>query len=147
MTSSSNSNSYGSIQLGGSERNVESLGALIAWLVINNLFESHLERSAGSSVTRVRLHDLTGPEFLTTILHGELKPSHLNSAGQQFIESYFVSGKYDTDYAQCDYAGENEWTRYAEVSPRITAAFRAHARPKSSIRSLGAKILKFPQRS
>ena len=138
---------YESIKLNGTGRNAESLGALIAWLVANNLLEPGLEQSAGSSVARVRMQDLTGPEFLTTVLHGEFKPEHLNEVGQGFVESYFLTGVYQTDYERCEYAGENEWLRFDELSPKISAAFREHNKPKTTLRSLGAKIIKFPVRS
>ncbi len=138
---------YESIYLSGEDRNVERLGTFVAWLVTNDLLEESLQRSAASSVARVRMQDLTGPEFLTTVLHGEFKPVHLKQHGQHFVEDYFVSGRYDADYETCEYAGENEWIRFDEVSPRITAAFRSFNQPKSAIRSLGAKILKFPVRS
>ncbi len=138
---------YESIYLSGEDRNVERLGTFVAWLVTNDLLEESLERSAASSVARVCMPDLTGPEFLTTVLHGDFKQVQLKQLGQDFVEAYFVSGQYDADYEVCEYVGENEWLRFDEVSPKITDAFRSFKKPKSTVRSLGAKIIQFPVRS
>ena len=133
---------YESMTLNGEGRNVERLGAFVAWLVANDLLNPVLVDSSGSSVARVRMQDLTGPDFLSTVLHGDLSPSHLNELGR----SYFVSGQYAADYAVCAYKGEDEWLRFDEISPKISAAFRQFNQPKSALRKIGAKILKFPSR-
>ncbi len=137
---------YESIRLGGDDRNAESLGAYVAWLVINHLLDDVLERSAGAGVTRVRLHDLTGAGFLTTVLHGELQSTHLNAAGRAFTEHYLVSGKYRAEYAGCGYRGEDEWLRFAEVSPLIARAFKQFREPAPPRGSRLAKIIQFPSR-
>ena len=137
---------YESIRLGGDERNVERLGVFVAWLVSNHLLDPVFEKTAGSAVARLRLQDLTGPEFLATVLHGELKPTHLNEVGRGFAEDYFVSGRFNADYCRSEYTGENEWLRYNEVSPSVTAAFRQYCAPKPRWKGLGAKILRFPSR-
>ena len=149
MTVSSKSENYASIQLGGVGRNVEYLGALVAWLVSNSLLEPAVERDAGAAAARVRMQDLDGPAFLTTVLHGELKPGHLTEAGQKFLDGYFVSGQYEADYNDCRYSGEDEWLRFDEVSPRISKAYREFSQPEpevraSVLRSVGAKVLQFP---
>ena len=79
------SETYESIFLSGLERNAERLGTFVAWLVTNDMLEVSLERSAASSVARVRMQDLTGPEFLTTVLHGDFKPAQLKQLGQDFV--------------------------------------------------------------
>jgi hypothetical protein len=135
---------YESIRLSGLERNVEYLGTFIAWLVSNKLLDADLERSAGSAAARVRMQDLTGPEFLTTVLHGEFKPSHLNEDGRGFVEYYFVTDKYESDYRLCGYSGEDEWLLYDVLAPQITRAFQAYSNPRSRLKQIGAKILKFP---
>lgn len=137
---------YESMTLNGEGRNVERLGAFVAWLVANDLLNPVLVDSSGSSVARVRMQDLTGPDFLSTVLHGDLSPSHLNELGRSFTNSYFVSGQYAADYAVCAYKGEDEWLRFDEISPKISAAFRQFNQPKSALRKIGAKILKFPSR-
>ena len=137
---------YEAIQLNGPERNVERLGAMVAWLVSNNLLSIPVERSSGSAAARVRMQDMTGPAFLTTVLHGELKAADINEVAQGFVASYLVTGRYNEDYDRCDYEGENEWLRYDEVSPLISEAYRQFRQPKT-IRSTVAKILKFPSRS
>jgi hypothetical protein len=138
------SETYESIMLNGPERNVEYLGIFVAWLVSNNLLAVEIEHSVASSTARVRMQDLTGPAFLTTVLHGELKPGHLSETGRKFSEYYFVSGKYRTDYDSCTVKGENDWFDYDEVSPKISAAFREFSAPKPKLVKMVAKILKFP---
>lgn len=136
--------SYASIELGGVRRNVEYLGTLVAWLVTNDMLAPSLTQAAGSAVARVRMQDLTGPAFLTTILHGEVRPEHLNDRGRHFVEHYFVSGAYRADYDSCEYAGEDDWLRYDEVAPKITSAWRRlNAADKNPVRRL-AKVIRFP---
>ncbi|MBF68476.1 MAG: hypothetical protein CMQ29_12365 [Gammaproteobacteria bacterium] len=128
----------------GQDRNAERLGAFVAWLVTNNLLEAVFERTVEKAATRVKMQDMTGPEFLTTVLDGELAPHQLSDEGRDFVEAYFVTGQFDSDYALCDYVGENEWYRYDEVSPLVSAAFKQHCDPKPRKRSRAAKILSFP---
>lgn len=137
---------YGSMILGGEARNAEKLGAFVAWLITNRMFQQHVENAAGSAITRVRMHDLTGADFLSAQLHGELKPSQLNDVGRAFTEHYLVSGQYDEDYARVDYDGEDEWIRYQAVAPYITAAFQSNQKRGASKPKLMGKILKFPGR-
>ncbi len=133
--------------LGGAERNVEKLGTYVGWLVANNLMTGQVERAGGSAGTRVRMQDLTGAGFLSTVLHGELNADQLTELGQGFTKHYFVSGQYDIDYDQIEYQGENDWIRYAQVAPKITAAFQKFKTPqKPSIIRATAKILSFPSR-
>jgi len=138
---------YESIILNGSNRNVEYLGVYVAWLVTNNLLSTAIVQADASSIARVRLQDLSGSAFLTTILHGELKQDHLSDTGRKFSEHYFVSGQYRADYNTCKVLGENDWHDYDEVSPKISAAFRKFNKPKPVLVKMVAKILKFPGRS
>ena len=137
-------NSYASMVLGGESRNAEQLGAYVAWLINNQLFQEHIEHAAGSGITRVRMQDLTGADFLSTELHGELKPEQLTEAGRAFTEHYLLSGLYDRDYQQVEFSGENEWLRYADLAPLISRAFRHFNQP--GFGGMVAKILKFPSR-
>lgn len=140
-------NSYASMVLGGESRNVEQLGAYVAWLINNRLFQEEIERAAGAGITRVRMQDLTGADFLATELHGELLPEQLTKAGRAFTEYYLLSDLYDKDYQQVQLIGENEWLRYADLAPLISRAFRRFSEPEQT--GLGgtlAKILKFPSR-
>lgn len=140
-------NSYASMVLGGESRNVEQLGAYVAWLINNQLFQEHIERAAGSGITRVRMQDLTGADFLSTELHGELKPEQLTEAGRAFTEYYLLSDLYDSDYQQVQFIGDNEWLRYADLAPLISRAFRSFSQPKQTgLTGTLAKILKFPSR-
>ncbi len=139
--------SYASMVLGGETRNVEQLGAYIAWLISNHLLADHVERSASRSATRVRMQDLNGGDFLATELHGELMPEHLNETGRAFTEAYLLSGQYDADYQQVTFEGENEWLRYEELAPLISKAFQVHRAPKKvGFANTVAKILPFPSR-
>lgn len=136
--------SYASMVLGGDSRNVEQLGAYVAWLINNQLFLEHIEQAAGSGITRVRMQDLNGADFLATQLHGELESEQLTEAGRAFTEHYLLSGLYDKDYAQVEFSGENEWLRYADLAPLISRAFRSFSKP--TLGAKVAKILKFPSR-
>ena len=136
---------YRSMILGGAERNAEKLGAYVAWLVSNQLIAPRIEKIGGSSVTRVRMHDLTGADFLATVLHGELKADQLSEAGQAFTEHYLVSGLFDEDYEHLEYSGENEWHRFEEISPKITRAYQNFLQAKKpGLLKTTAKILRFP---
>ena len=137
---------YESLQLSGTARNAERLGLYVAWLVSNSLLAESTEQSAGRAVAHLRMQALTGPEFLTTVLHGELRADHLNALGQSFSEAYFVTGTFNEDYAGCDYTGENEWHRYDELAPKISAAFRRFREPASKLKQGIAKIPQFPSR-
>ena len=137
---------YESLQLGGTARNAERLGLYVAWLVSNNLLAENTEQSAGRASSHLRMQALTGPEFLTTVLHGELLADHLNALGQAFSEAYFVTGTFNEDYTSCDYTGENEWHRYDDVAPKISAAFRKFRKPVSRLKQGMARILQFPSR-
>ena len=140
---SSMSESYAHITF-GQDCNAERLGAFVAWLVTNNLLEPVFERTVEKAAARVKMQDMTGPEFLTTALHGELAPKHLNDEGRDFVEAYFMSGQFESDFALCEYVGENEWYRYDEISPFVSAAFKQHGDPQPLRRQRSAKILSFP---
>ena len=142
--------SYASMVLGGDARNVEQLGAYIAWLVNNRMFTDYVERVSEDAITGVRLQSTTGADFLATDLHGELMPSHLTETGQQFTEHYLLSGLYDAHYESVEFDGENEWIRYGDLAPLISSAFREFqhkdALPGSGVVNKVAKILQFPSR-
>ena len=139
--------SYASMVLGGESRNVEQLGAYVAWLINNRLLQDSFESAGGREITRVRMQDLTGADFLATELHGELKPEQLTEQGRAFTRHYLLSGLYDKDFLQVQFIGDNEWLRYAELAPLISQAYRSFSEPERT--GLGgrlAKILKFPLR-
>jgi hypothetical protein len=140
------SKSYQSIRLGGDGRNAESLGDFVTWLVANNLLDSALEQRSGSQLARVKMQDISGGAFLTTVLDGELKPEHLNSDGQKFCEHYLVSGDYDREIDKLELDQENDWLRYDMVAPKISAAYRALNEPNKSIVRSIAKVIQFPKR-
>ena len=135
---------YASVELGGTDRNVEYLGAFIAWLASNDMLAETLVRDAGSAVARVRMQDLTGPAFLTTVLHGDIRPEHLNDNGRRLVEQYFVTGAYRTDYESCEYKGDDEWLRYDEVAPKITSAWRRMSAAEANPVKRLAKVIRFP---
>ena len=139
--------SYASMVLSGESRNVEQLGAYVAWLINNRLLQDSLESAGGREITRVRMQDLTGADFLATELHGELKPEQLTEQGRAFTRHYLLSGLYDKDFLQVQFIGDNEWLRYAELAPLISQAYRSFSEPE--LTGLGgtlAKILRFPSR-
>ena len=63
---------YASLVLGSHGNNTQSLGAIVAFLVSNDLLATSLQDRYPSAVARIRMQDLSGAEFLTTVLHGEL---------------------------------------------------------------------------
>ena len=143
--------SYASMVLGGEARNVEQLGAYIAWLINNRMFTDYVERTSEDAMTNVRLQSATGADFLATDLHGELTASQLTETGRAFTEHYFLSGLYATHYESVEFDGENEWVRYGDLAPIISSAFREFEGKKNSSAKPGvvkklAKVLQFPSR-
>ena len=137
--------SYASMVLGGEFRNVEQLGAYVAWLINNRLLQDNFEGAGARAITRVRMQDLTGADFLATELHGELKPEQLTEPGRAFTRHYLLSGLYDKDYLQVQFIGDNEWLRYADLAPLISRAYRSFSEPgRTGLGGALAKILKFP---
>ena len=150
------SSTYDSLRLNGEESNVDRLGTFVAWLVANNLLANELENAAGSTVARVRMQDLTGADFLATVMHGEFKVDHIAEKAQKFVEDYFVSGKYEADFSAAEHDfvegrsvernTENAWLLYDEVAPLISRAFQQFSNPPSKAKTTIAKILQFPGR-
>ena len=139
--------SYASMVLGGESRNVEQLGAYVAWLINNRLLQDNFESVGGREIMRVRMQDLTGADFLATELHGELRPEQLTETGRAFTRHYLLSGLYDKDFLQVRFIGDNEWLRYAELAPLISRAYRSFSEPeRTGLGGTLAKILKFPSR-
>ncbi len=138
------SDAYQTIRLGGEHRNAESLGDLVAWLITNNLLAPALEAQAGSEAARVKMQDLSGAAFLTTVLHGELKPEHLTDEGRKLCEHYLASGDYDRDYQSIDRHEEDDWRRYDAISPRIREVYRSLNQPQTPVKKLLGKIIQFP---
>ncbi|MCB1693493.1 MAG: hypothetical protein KDI19_12070 [Pseudomonadales bacterium] len=139
---------YGSLVLGGDARNAESLGCFVAWLVCNRLLSDYLERVQAPAIARVRMHDYSGPAFLSTALNGELTSDHLNEEGARFTEHYLLSGAFERDYARVEYSGENEWTRFGEVSPLVTQAWREwKGSGPGPVKRAVAKVIQFPGRA
>ncbi len=133
--------------LGGNARNVEQLGAYVAWLVNNRMFTDYVERTSEDALTNVRLQSSTGADFLATDLHGELKPTALTEEGKAFTEHYLLSGQFDADYATVEFHGENEWIRYSDLAPLISKALRDfQGESEPSVTKKIAKVLQFPSR-
>ena len=138
---------YATIALGRIGNNTQALGALIAFLVTNDLLNQRLVQDYPSAVGRIKMQDLSGAAFLTTVLGGELRSEHLSEAGQTFCEAYFGSEAEQQIHAQAAEDGEEDWRFYDAVSPVLTTLFRSKASPPSSFKKRVAKILKFPSRS
>ena len=138
---------YATIALGRIGNNTQALGALIAFLVTNDLLNQRLMQDYPSAVGRIKMQDLAGAAFLTTVLGGELRSEHLSEAGQTFCEAYFGSEAEQQIHAQAAEDEEEGWRFYDAVSPVLTTLFRGKASPPSSFKKRVAKILKFPSRS
>lgn len=138
---------YGTLILGGEARNAESLGLVVAWLICNRLISDYLERSRSDAIARVRMHELTGPAFLTTVLDGELKAEHLNAEGQRFAEEFLLSGHFQAIFDAANFVGDNEWARYAEIAPRLTSAYRGERGAEQTPTKKSAKVIQFPARN
>ncbi len=138
---------YATIALGRIGNNTQALGALIAFLVTNDLLNQRLVQDYPSAVGRIKMQDLAGAAFLTTVLGGELRSEHLSEAGQTFCEAYFGSETEQQIHAQAAEDEEADWRFYDAVSPVLTTLFRGKALPPSSFKKRVAKILKFPSRS
>lgn len=133
--------------LGGEDRNVEELGAYVAWLINSRMFTDYVERTSESAITDVRLQSSTGADFLATDLHGELKPSALSDTGRLFTEYYLLSGRYNQDYQSVEFSGENEWVRYGDLAPLMSKAFREfEADQNPRVVNKLAKVLQFPRK-
>jgi len=138
---------YATIALGRIGNNTQALGALVAFLVTNDLLNQQLVQDYSSAVGRIKMQDLAGAAFLTTVLGGELRSEHLSEAGQTFCEAYFGSEAEQQIHAQAAEDEEADWRFYDAVSPVLTTLFRGKASPPSSFKKRVAKILKFPSRS
>ena len=138
---------YATIALGRIGNNTQALGALIAFLVTNDLLNQGLVQDYPSAVGRIKMQDLAGAAFLTTVLGGELRSEHLSEAGQTFCDAYFGSETEQQIHAQAAEDEEADWRFYDAVSPVLTTLFRGKASPPSSFKKRVAKILKFPSRS
>lgn len=138
---------YAQMRFGRDDDATECLGLYVAWLVNHRLLCDELERSASRAVARVRLQDMTGTEFLSTVLHGDLRETQLNATGNAFTRDYFVSGRFATDLDQALAGSERRldpWLRYDRVAPVITKAYEDWrlARAPTPLKRL-AKILPF----
>jgi hypothetical protein len=111
------------------------------------LLNQQLVQDYPSAVGRIKMQDLAGAAFLTTVLGGELRSEHLSEAGQTFCEAYFGSETEQQIHAQAAEDEEEDWRFYDAVSPVLTTLFRGKASPPSSFKKRVAKILKFPSRS
>ena len=138
---------YATIALGRIGNNTQALGALVAFLVTNDLLNQRLVQDYPSAVGRIKMQDLAGAAFLTTVLGGELRSEHLSEAGRTFCEAYFGSETEQQIHALAAENEEEDWRFYDAVSPVLTTLFRGKASPPSSFKKRVAKILKFPSRS
>ncbi len=138
---------YATVALGRIGNNTQVLGVLIAFLVTHDWLNLGLVQANPSAVGRIKMQDLAGAAFLTTVLGGELRSEHLSEAGQTFCEAYFGSEAEQQIHAQAAEDEEADWRFYDAVSPVLTTLFRGKASPPSSFKKRVAKILKFPSRS
>ena len=134
--------SYETIQFGDATANADRLGIIIAWLVSHQLTEANFEQENALAISRLRLEDITGAEFFTTVLHGDFGSAFLNQRGQDFVEHYFLSGSYDHDYNHVRLYTADERLLCNQVSQKISKAYRKYLEPPS-IRQKIAKVLRF----
>lgn len=138
---------YAQMRFGPNDDSIERLGIFVAWLVNHRLLCDEIEQSASRSVARVRLQDLTGSEFLSTVLHGDLRQAHLSERGNAFTRAYFVTGRFNDDLDEVSserHQKMDPWVRYDHIAPVITKAYEAwrlslHPSPLTRL----AKILPF----
>ncbi|MCZ6868183.1 MAG: hypothetical protein O7G84_01605 [Gammaproteobacteria bacterium] len=138
---------YAQMRFGPNDDSIERLGIFVAWLVNHRLLRDEIEQSASRSVARVRLQDLTGSEFLSTVLHGDLRQAHLSERGNAFTRAYFVTGRFNDDLDEVSsehHQKMDPWVRYDHIAPVITKAYEAwrlslHPSPLTRL----AKILPF----
>jgi hypothetical protein len=117
---------YAQMRFGRDDDATERLGLFVAWLVNHRMFTTELERRAATAVARVRLQDLNGTEFLSTVLNGDLRGSQLSPTGNAFTRAYFVSGRFheDIDQLEAEQAQKTDpWVRYDRIAPVITKAY------------------------
>ena len=119
---------YATIALGRIGNNTQALGALVAFLVTNDLLNQQLVQDYPSAVGRIKMQDLAGAAFLTTVLGGELRSEHLSEAGRTFCEAYFGSETEQQIHAQAAEDEEEDWRLYDAVSPVLTTLFRGRLR-------------------
>ena len=134
--------SYETIQFGDVTSNADRLGMLIACLVNHQLTDANFEKENAKAISRLRLEDMTGPEFFTTVLHGEFGSDFLNQLGQDFVEEYFLGGIYDYDYNQVKSGVADPRLLRNHVSLRISTAYSKYVEPPSLAKKL-AKALRF----
>jgi hypothetical protein len=138
---------YATISLGRVGNNTQALGALTAFLITHDLIHPALAQNHPSAVGRIKMQDLSGAAFLTTVLGGELRSEHLSSDGQVFCQQYLGSAAEQQVHAQAAKVDEADWRFYDDVSPVLTALLRHKASPPSRFKKMAAKILKFPSRT
>jgi hypothetical protein len=136
---------YASLVLGSEGDNIQSLGAMVAFLVSNDLLSEALQQRYPSAITRIRMQDLTGAAFLTTILDGELLAEHLNAEGRAFCQAYLVSGDFELDLASIDDQDLEDWLLYDRVSPVMAKVLMSQRQPSTGLRRMAAKVLQFPR--
>jgi len=134
---------YETIRFGGARSNTDRLGTIIAWLVSHHLIDLKFEHENSATISRLRMQDMTGPEFLTIVLDGEFSSTFLNPDGIKFVELYFGTGAYARDYSKVDQAIGDQWALYRAIAPVISSAYH-NMNSRTGIRKKIGKILRFP---
>jgi hypothetical protein len=139
----------GQLRFGDDGRSSLELGLLVAWLADHRLFAAGIERDAARALASVRFHDLKGSEFLSTVLHGELRAGDVADPGLTFLRAY-LGDTYAGDFATALAAApprEDEWHFYDRLAPVITRAWQAFRNPpKPGIAATLAQVLPFRRR-
>ena len=137
---------YETIRFGHSVSNAEKLGMIIKWLVTHHLTDVAFERENASPIARLRMEDMSGEEFFTTVLNGEFRSDFLNQEGRDFVEKYFLEGLFDNDYAEAKEDGTEAMDLlYPRIAVKISEAHKKLAEA-STLKKKLAKVLDFPTR-
>ncbi|MAI53415.1 MAG: hypothetical protein CMP96_03565 [Gammaproteobacteria bacterium] len=135
---------YATVQFGREQDNTQHLGAIVAFLASRDLLDARLIAAHASAVARVKMQDLNGAEFLTTVLNGELRATHCSPRGQSLCRVLLQGDEAVALRSAVDQSKEEDWLLFDEVLPQMSAALRAVEAPPSGLKRLAAKVLQFP---
>ena len=116
---------YATVQFGREQDNTQHLGAIVAFLASRDLLDARLMAAHASAVARVKMQDLNGAEFLTTVLNGELRATHCSPRDQSLCRVLLQGDEAVSLRSAVDQSKEEDWVLFDEVLPQMSAALRA----------------------